>query len=359
MYNKIKPFTVPLVTIAGLLLTIMWMAGSFDTKIQPETLNSGISYKGKSLTIATTLTELSEAVPATVRSKQTTHVAARVLAPIKAIHVKAGDNVKKGDLLIELDNRNNRANVAQSRANINSIRARLSQAKSHYIRTKSLYSKESVTKAQLEQASANYHSLSAQLASAKQKLESSETTLSYSQIKASFAARVIDRYAEPGDLASPGMKLLTLYDPNSLRIDANVRESVALTLKIGQQLETQVPALHKNIIATIEEIVPAADPGARSFLIKAKIENKGELLPGMFARIQIPLGKADQLLIPATYIKQIGQLDVVWVLENNFAIRRFIRIGQQFGDNVLVISGLSTGEKIVLPNLLEKEKAQN
>ena len=353
MYNKIKPFTVPLATIAGLLLMIMWMAGAFDTKIKPAELQATGSFKGKAYMTTSSLTPLYEEVPATVRSKQTTHVAARILAPIKAIHVKAGDTVKKGDLLIELDNRNNHANVAQSRENINAIRAKLIQAKSHYTRTKSLYSKESVTKAQLEQASANYQSLSAQLASAKQQLSSSQTTSSYSRIKATFSARVIDRFAEPGDLASPGIKLLTLYDPASLRIDANVRESLALTLKIGQQLETKIPALNKTIQAIIEEIVPAADPGARSFLIKAKIEHNGELLPGMFARIKIPAGKAEQLLIPVSYVRQMGQLDVVWVLENNTAIRRFVRIGQNTGDKVLIISGLSAGEKLISPEQLD------
>ena len=99
----------------------------------------------------------------------------------------------------------------------------------------------------------------------------------------------------------------------------------------------------------IEEIVPAADPGARSFLIKAKIENEGKLLPGMFAKIRIPSAEKQQLLIPANYVKQIGQLDVVWVLENNAIIRRFIRIGQQTGEKILVISGLEIGEKLILP----------
>jgi len=353
MYNKIKPYSVPLLTIAGLLLAIMWMAGVFDTKIEPGETFSTTAFKGKTLTLKTTVTDLHEDVPATVRSKQTTHVASRILAPIRAIHVKAGDTVKKGDLLIELDNRNNRANVAQSRANVNAIRAKLLEAKSHYIRTKSLYSKESVTKAQLEQANANYDSLKAQLASARQKLESSETTSSYSKIEATFSARVIDRFAEPGDLASPGIKLLTLYDPASLRIDANIRESLALTLSTGQQLETFIPALNKTIQATIEEIVPAADPGARSFLIKAKIEHEGELLPGMYARLRIPAGKAEQLLIPVSYVKQMGQLDVVWVLENNMAIRRFIRIGQKTGDSILVISGLSAGEQLVSPEQIK------
>ncbi|MCK5828889.1 MAG: efflux RND transporter periplasmic adaptor subunit [Methylococcales bacterium] len=355
MNNTIKTYAVPLVTIAGLLLAIMWMAGTFDTKIEPGQISSNTSFTGQTFILKSAQIQLHEDVPATVRSKQTTHVAARVLAPIKAIHVKAGDTVKKGDLLIELDNRNNRSSVAQSRENINSLQAQLIQARSHYKRTKNLFSKESVTKAQLEQASASYNSLKAQLGSAKQMLSSAKTTLSYSQIKAQFSARVIDRFAEPGDLASPGMKLLTLYDPASLRIDANVRESLALTLKIGQQLKTDIPALNKSTQATIEEIVPAANPGARSFLIKAKIDHNGELLPGMFARIHIPSGNKEQLQIPTSYIKQMGQLDVVWVLENNAPTRRFIRVGQKTGNKIIVISGLSIGEKLVSPKQLRKK----
>jgi RND family efflux transporter MFP subunit len=206
-----------------------------------------------------------------------------------------------------------------------------------------------------EQASAAYNSLKARLASANKRLESAQTTLSYSKIKAPFSSRVIDRFAEPGDLASPGMKILTLYDPSSLRVDANVRESLALTLTIGQSLETDIPALKRSTIATIEEIVPAANPGSRSFLIKAKIEHSDELLPGMFARIHIPSGEQQQLQLPITYIKQMGQLDVVWVLENKTAIRRFIRVGQQSGDHIVILSGLSAGDKIILPSQLETE----
>lgn len=353
MSNKTTQYLVPILTIVGLLLAILWMSGSFDSKIEPGEITSTTPYTGETLTIGSSQTHKYEEVSATVHSKQTTQVAARILAPIKAIHVKAGDTVKKGALLIELDNRNNRANVAQSKANINSVSAQLQQAKSHYTRTKSLYSKESVTKAQLEQAKANYNSLKAQIVSARQKLESSKTTSSYSQIKAPFSARVIDRFAEPGDLASPGMKLLSLYDPTSLRIDANVRESLALTLSIGQQLETTIPALNKTIKAIIEEIVPAANPGARSFLIKAAIQHDKKLLPGMFAKIRVPSGDKQQLMIPISYVKQMGQLDVVWVLENNTAIRRFIRVGQQSGGHILVISGLTTDDKLIAPNLIK------
>jgi len=353
MYDKIKPLIFPLLAILGLLLIIMWMAGSFDDKIQPGIQASGQPFHGKTLTLKKTAVAQYEEVAATVRSKQTTQVASRILAPIKVIHVKAGDIVNRGDILIELDNRNNRSSVAQSRENINAIRANLEQAKSHFLRTKNLYAKDSVTKSQLEQASARYNSLKAQLASARQRLQSSETTSSYSLIRAPFTARVIDRFAEPGDLASPGMKLLTLYDPNSLRIDANIRESLALQLKLGQPLEAIIPALNKTLIATIEEIVPAADSGARSFLIKAKIDKQGLLLPGLYAKVRIPAGIAEQLLIPASYIKQTGQLNVVWILENQRAVRRFIRVGKQIGDNMLVIAGLVPGDRLISPKALK------
>lgn len=352
MNNKIKTFAVPLATIAGLLLIIMWVAGTFDTKIEPGEIANSTPYKGETLSVKRSIISTHEDVSATIHSKQTTQVAARILAPIRSIYVKAGDLVKKGDLLIELDNRNNRANVAQSKENTRAINASLVQAKSHHLRIKHLFSKDSATKAQLEQASANYLSLKAQLASARQKLQSSLTTSSYSQIKAPFSARVIDRFAEPGDLASPGIKLLTLYDPTALRIEAHIRESLALTLKIGQQLKTFIPAMNKTIQATIEEIVPAANPGARSFLIKASIVHDDKLLPGMFVKISIPSGKTELMLIPENYIKQMGQLDVTWVLEDNVAIRRFIRIGNKSGDKVQVISGLNPGDKLISPEQL-------
>ena len=349
MLNKIRTFATPLIAVLVLVLMILWLAGAFESKIAPDEIKPARQNTGETIMLATTRLPVYENVPATVRSKQSSDVAARILATISAIHVKAGDSVKQGDLLIELDNRDLQANASQARENVNAIKARLLQAKAQFNRAKSLYSKESMTKADMESAAAAYDSLKAQLGSARQQLQAAVTALSYSRIKAAYPARVIDRFAEPGDMASPGMKLLTLYDPQALRIEAHIRESLALNLQIGQSLQTHVAAVDKNILATIEEIVPAADPGARSFLIKAKIEQQSQLMPGMFARIRIPAGETDQLLIPESAIVQFGQLDVVWVLEKDIPVRRFIRLGKRYKDGqVAVISGLSDGEKLLV-----------
>ena len=273
------------------------------------------------------------------------------MARIQKIPVKSGDWVKPGDLLVELDSRDLVSRTAQAQGHLNSIHARLLQAETHFHRTQNLYQKESATRANLESANADYDSLKAQLNSARrQALREAETNQSYSRILAASPGRVIDRLAEPEDMAVPGVKLLALYDPASLRIEANIHEELAPKLSVGQTLEAYVDALQKSTIVKIEEIVPATDPNSRSLLIKAGIDDKSNLLPGMFARIRIPVGQAEQFSIPAHYVKQVGQLDVVWVLNEQMPERRFVRLGKFVnGNHIQVLSGLTDGEKLIDP----------
>jgi len=161
---------------------------------------------------------------------------------------------------------------------------------------------------------------------------------------------VVDRFAEPGDTASPGGKLLSLYNPFSLRVEARVREQLVLSLEIGQPLEVEVPSLGKTYTAKIEEIVPAAEPGSRSFLVKAILPSENSLLPGMYARMRVPAGDRERLLVPADRVAEVGQLDVVWVAEDDKVVRRFVRLGRPAGDGMIeVTSGLVAGERVLPP----------
>lgn len=348
--NSFKTLMASIVTLLILLVMILWMAGAFEKKIE-----SGINpvvnqYSGPTLTLVPERIPLFEEVTASVQSGQTTQVAAQIQAKIKAIYVKSGDSIKAGQLLISLDDQNLKARRAQAAQNLNVINAHLRQAKSHFTRTQNLFVKESATLVDLEAAKADYESLKSQLLSSRQALIETQHVLEFSQIKATFAAQVIDRYAEPGDIASPGKILLSIYDPASLRFEAHVRESVAIGLKRGQILEARIDTLDKTLPVTIAEIVPAADTGTRSLLIKTHDEQQNGLFPGMFARLRIPQGDEQALLIPEVYLHQVGQLDVVWVLEDGQPVRRFVRIGQGYPDGrIKIIAGLKAGEQIILP----------
>ena len=122
------------------------------------------------------------------------------------------------------------------------------------------------------------------------------------------------------------------------------------TNEVLQELEVEIPSLHSTLQAQIEELVPAADPGSRSFMVKARIEFDDRLLPGMYARLLVPAGRESLVLVPADRVTEYGQLDMVWVQSNGHTDRRFIRAGREVLPGMLeVVSGLEEGELVVLP----------
>lgn len=150
-------------------------------------------------------------------------------------------------------------------------------------------------------------------------------------------------------MAQPGTKLLALYNPLSLRVEAQVREHLALGLEVGQRLQVEIPSLEKIVDAVIEERVPAADPGSRSFLVKVGVAFDKNMLPGMYARLLVPAGVEKQMLVPADRVVNVGQLDLVWVYQDGRSYRKFVRIGRVVqGDQIEIVSGLVEGD-LVLP----------
>ncbi len=140
---------------------------------------------------------------------------------------------------------------------------------------------------------------------------------------------------------------MRLYDPQQLRLEANVRESLASRLERGQPLVARIDALDQQFDVTVDEIVPSADPGSRSFVVKVTLPNRPNLYPGMFGRLLIRTDRRETLYIPQQAIAQFGQLKFVQLVTDQGVVRRYIRTGHEAKDRVEVLSGLQTGEKIV------------
>ena len=344
-----KKIILPLLAIAALLLMIAWMAGLFVEKIPPGINTIVQANTGEPIAVTVSDVIIIENVPASVEATQATLISSRLMARIIAVKVRAGDTVERGDLLLELENSDIKAQVQQADARIRATAARLKEARQNLGRTQELQEGGVMSVADLDKALANHETLVADLTGAKQVLEEAKTDLSYTEIVAPFGGRVVDRFAEPGDTAQPGTKLLALYNPLSLRVEAHVREHLALNLEVGQPLQVEIPSLNKIVDAVIQERVPAADPGSRSFLVKAGVAFDKNMLPGMYARLLVPAGTAKQMLIPADRVVHVGQLDLVWVYQDGHSYRRFVRIGQVVQDGqVEILSGLAEGD-MVLP----------
>lgn len=111
-----------------------------------------------------------------------------------------------------------------------------------------------------------------------------------------------------------------------------------------------IDALARQVEAVVDEIVPSADPGSRSFLVKVGLAADADLFPGMFGRLLVPVGQRRILALPSAALTQAGQLDFVMVKTPQGPVRRYVRLGSHASDKrVEIVSGLAPGEEVILP----------
>jgi len=340
------------VAVVLLLLIIALMAGAFRDKTAPldeVTITAiGMPENAEKLLLEVMDHPITELVPATLKARDQTLVSARILARIEQISVRSGDMVAAGDVIAQLDQKDLLSREAQASEQVNAASSRLDNTSAQYARVDELLEKKLIARADYDEARAQLDTSQADLTRARQALKESQVLLGFARIESPISGRVVDRLAEVGDTASPGMPLVSLYNPASVRVEANIREGLAVTLSPGQLLEVDIPSLAQTLPATIEEIVPAADPMSRSFQVKVGITYQPEFRPGMFARLKVPYGVESLILIPQAAVVHVGQLEVVWVTGPEGPQRRFIKTGRSFNGQLEVISGLIAGEQLLI-----------
>ncbi len=371
-----------------LVALILWSGGFFDTgKIPPGQLG-GKSSLGKPLpggyaavpVAEKVITDFYEAV-GTVRPRTETKVEAQVTAKIEDVLVRAGDLVKKGQLLIKLDSRELRARLEESRQALQSAEASKEQArraidaakaayddaKIQYQRMQNLYAQKAVAKSELDsdraiflQAEAEHQravegltGAEAAVRKAKRVVEQAEINMDYTEIKALEDGEVSKRSAELGDLAYPNKSLLYVQTGGTMRLEALVREGLINKVRPGTKLPVVITALDKRVEGTVEEVVPSGDPRTRTFVVKVGLPDLPGLYPGMFGRLLVPMGERKTLVIPKAAVKRVGQLETVGLVSQTKKGQRvrtiYVRTGLSRGDLVEILGGLKPDEIIATP----------
>ncbi len=351
LLKKVLPIVVGL---AALILIVAWLAGLTTEKIQPgqnDVAARRIEPEQDFYAVREVFKDYTAEAVGTLKASSRTEISARVLAPINAINGRAGQTVKEGDVLIELDRRALETQLSQAKASVVAAEAALSRSESDYDRARQLLKKKVISQAEMDKATAAVEVNRANRDHARQAESEVSVLLSYTTIKAPKNGMIVDRLAERGDMARPGEPLLILYDPTSLRLEVPVMENLAVGLKAGDELTVQIDAQGKRRIkAVVDEIVPQAEAASRSFLVKVRLPRSEDLFEGMSGRLIIPVEKRRHLCIHTGAIETIGQLQFVEVVGPDGTIeRRLIKTGR-YGDanHREVISGLDAGDRVLL-----------
>jgi membrane fusion protein, multidrug efflux system len=354
--NRMARWSGRIVVIVGfsvsVVVLLLWLAGKFSPKVPVQeaathrpTLDAG----RRTATVRLIRLPLSESAVGTVRAVHETAIGSKLLARVVEVNLKAGQKVQAGDVLIRLDDTDLRAKLQQAKAAVTSAEAIERQTAADERRYSQLVESKTVSRQEYEKSATAFRSAEADLLRAQESVKEVQATLDWATIRSPIDGTVIDKNVDVGDMVTPGKMLVTLFDPTHMQLVASVRESLTHRLQVGQSIGVQIEGLNKQCNGTISEIVPEAQSASRSFQVKVTGPCPPGIYTGMFGRLLIPLQEEDVLVIPRQAVQEVGQLELVEVVDNGQVGRRSIRTGRTFGEDVEVLSGLCEGEVVVLP----------
>jgi multidrug efflux pump subunit AcrA (membrane-fusion protein) len=314
----------------------------------------------------------------TVRSATSSVLGAQIGGTVREIRVKPGDRVRRGEVLALLDDRSPRAQLASADAGVAASKAGLTEvenaleaaaaqrklAEATYHRYRELLAKNSVTRQEFDGAEAAYKSavaneaaaaarkqqMQAQGEQAQSQRESAQTMFSYTQIVSTSDGLVTAKFVDPGTLVMPGTPILTVEDTGRYRLEAGVPEDMLASIHLGQQ--AQVTTGGRQFPGSVVEIVPAADPGSRTFIVKVALPTACNARSGEYGTAAFRTGELKALAVPRTALVERGQLEGVYVIGSDDLVEyRLVKTGRTLGDRLEILSGLSDGERLATSQL--------
>lgn len=299
----------------------------------------------------------------TVHASRTSAISAEVVGLVIAVHVREGDTVKQGQTLLTIEDTQPKAALDQAQAALTAADHEVAAAESEralaqstFARLKKLHDEKSISPQEFDEistrvqsATARHDAAVASRAQAAAGLEQARILVGRTRVRAPFDGVVTERRIDPGALASPGQPLLTLESTGRYRLEASVNESDLKYVRLGAAVPVLLDALGSTpLTGKVTQIVPAADPASRSFVIKLELPVNANLRSGLFGHAEFTRGQTKAIFIPHTAVLEHGQLQNVYALDDkNVAALRYITLGKTRAENIEVLSGLNTGERIV------------
>lgn len=291
-------------------------------------------------------------VHGTVEASQVAAISARVMAMVTAVHVNAGEEVKRGQLLLEIDPETSEGQLSQAQGALSQAMAALALAERNYERFKALAVERAASELEVDMARMQFEQASGAVEQARGAVAAASSVAADARVTAPFAGRVARKMVEVGDLAAPGRPLmmvesiagrrLVITVPESLMQEANLQTGHPLTVRIDSRPDLGA------FQATVGERTPGADPASHSIQVKVDLP-AADLTTGAAGRAWIETEVRAAVAVPRDAVLQQGGLSLVVILTGDGnAASRVVTVGRDLADGkVEILSGLAGGETVL------------
>lgn len=348
-----KPMTIMLISLAILFGAIFAFKGFMSLMMGKYMQAAGVQ-------IATVSTikalyqpwQPTTTAVASLRAVRGVDVTTELAGMVQSIHFTPGGNVKKGELLVDL-------NAATDIAKLNSLKANEALAEVVYNRDKAQYAIKAVSKAVLDADEANVKNTKAQVAE-------QQATVDKKAIKAPFTGRLGVSQINPGQYLNPGDKIVTLQQLSPIYGDFYLPQQKLVEMVTGLAISLKTDTYPGQIFrGKITTISPQVDPDTRNVEIEATLGNEQQrLLPGMFGTATVNIGKPKQYLtLPISAVSFNPYGEIVFIVKQQgkdeqgkpkyIANQSFVTVGDTRGDQIAILTGLKDGDIVVTSGQLK------
>lgn len=346
---RVTGLPIVITAVVSLMMTaVVASCGSGEAADSPVAMNV------RTATVKPTAVPRSYNYPGTVEGRTKVNISTKLMGEIASIPYEEGATVRKGEVVVSIRSDDLRAKRSQIEANRAEADAALANITTNYRRISDLFARKSATQKEMDDIQMGLDMAKAKVKAVNEMENEINDLLQYADLVSPIDGTVVGRFAEPGDLASPGMPLLAVEDTRRLRVSFPVPESEIGLVRRGSKVVVQVGALgpEATFEGTIETVNPSGDPASRQYEAKVGIATAGtaDVKPGMYATVVLKTEERQMVTIPEELLVRRGQLDGLFVLSaESEALLRWVRTGERFNDGTVeILSGLSGGENIIL-----------
>lgn len=290
-------------------------------------------------------------------AKNTVNISTRMMGYITGIKVEVGQRVSAGQLLVTINNTDIQAKGGQASAQIMQAQASYNIAKKDFERFTKLFEAQSASQKELDDMRTRYEMAKAGLDAAQMMKNEVNAQNRYASLTAPISGVVTAAYAKQGDMANPGMPILTIEAPSNLQAQVLASESQIQQIKSGQSVNVYLKSTNLQTKGTISEISYSSTNTGGQYLVKIDIAKEPSMLPGMFVNVEFPNSNINttsaaasaSVTIPVSALVEQGQLKGIYTIsENNTAILRWVKTGKTMGEQIEILSGLHANESYIV-----------